>query len=160
MKNSVVNIKQSRPSSEGLAASLDGYVVIGVDPGMFKTGFAVVDSVKGPLTLRRTTTVEAVDVLSELSRLHPGSKVVIGDGTTSNELARRMKGAGYSLHLINEKNSTLEARKRYFELNPPRGLFKLVPSGLRFPPRPIDEYAALVLAERYIRLREQNPSIF
>ena len=55
--------------------------------------------------------------------------------------------------LFPEKFTTLDARKRYWIENPPKGLWKLVPEGLRLPPRPYDDYAAVLLGERFL----ENP---
>jgi RNase H-fold protein (predicted Holliday junction resolvase) len=52
--------------------------------------------------------------------------------------------------LINERYSTLEARDRYWQMFPPRGLTRLLPRGLRTPPRAIDDIVAILLIERYL----------
>ena len=46
--------------------------------------------------------------------------------------------------------TTMNARRRYWRENPPGCLARLVPEGMRLPPRPIDDYAAVLLAERYL----------
>lgn len=48
-----------------------------------------------------------------------------------------------------KKNSTLEARDRYWTMYPNRGLQRLIPLGLRVPPRPVDDIVAILLIERY-----------
>ncbi|NBQ19477.1 MAG: resolvase [Synechococcaceae bacterium WB5_2A_257] len=49
-----------------------------------------------------------------------------------------------------EAGSTLAARGRYWQLFPPRNLWKLLPEGLRLPPRPLDDLAALLLLEAHL----------
>jgi hypothetical protein len=51
---------------------------------------------------------------------------------------------------VNETNSTLEARDRYWIMYPPQGLQRLIPQGLRIPPRPVDDIVAIILIERYL----------
>jgi len=45
-----------------------------------------------------------------------------------------------------ERNTSLRAREVYFREYPPRGWRRLIPRGLLLPPRPIDDYAAFLIA--------------
>jgi RNase H-fold protein (predicted Holliday junction resolvase) len=54
--------------------------------------------------------------------------------------------------LVDERYSTLEARDRYWQMYPPKGIERLIPQGLRQPPRPIDDIVAILLIERYLEL--------
>ncbi len=38
-----------------------------------------------------------------------------------------------AIALVNERNSTAEAKERYWLMYPPQGLTKLIPAGLRTP---------------------------
>ncbi|MDP7423155.1 MAG: resolvase, partial [bacterium] len=53
------------------------------------------------------------------------------------------------VRLVDERESTLEGRRRYFQEHPPRGLWRLVPLSLRYPPEPFDDLVAVILAERF-----------
>ncbi|MDJ0527388.1 MAG: resolvase, partial [Microcystis sp. M53600_WE12] len=53
--------------------------------------------------------------------------------------------------LVDERNSTLEARDRYWQMFPPKGLQKLIPQGMRLPDRPIDDIVAILLIERHLQ---------
>ena len=44
-----------------------------------------------------------------------------------------------SIVQVDERYSSLEARDRYWQMYPPQGLTRLIPQGMRQPPRPIDE---------------------
>ena len=46
--------------------------------------------------------------------------------------------------------TTLQARKRYWDIYPPKGLWKLVPLSLRVPPIPYDDVVAIILVEQYL----------
>ena len=51
--------------------------------------------------------------------------------------------------MVPEAGTTLAARQRYWELEPPRGWRRLLPKGLRVPPRDIDDVVAQLLLERH-----------
>ena len=46
--------------------------------------------------------------------------------------------------IVDETNTTLDARRRYYDENPPKGLLRLLPRGLLVPSAPLDGYAALL----------------
>jgi hypothetical protein len=46
------------------------------------------------------------------------------------------------LETADEYGTTLKGRELYWKLHPPKGLWKLVPTSLRTPPRDIDDLAA------------------
>ncbi|HEY9179775.1 MAG TPA: hypothetical protein VIO32_03585, partial [Candidatus Baltobacteraceae bacterium] len=54
------------------------------------------------------------------------------------------------VHVIDEHNTTYRARALYFADHPPRGWRRLLPLGLQLPPAAIDDYAAMLIARRYI----------
>jgi hypothetical protein len=55
---------------------------------------------------------------------------------------------------VDERDTTLRARELWRRAEPPRGLARLLPPGLRSPPGPIDDYAAWAIALRYLGLDE------
>jgi hypothetical protein len=82
--------------------------------------------------------------------------VLLGDGTGSRRLQAHLEQLGAAVQLVDEAGSTLEARQLYYRLNPPRGLQRLLPAGLRWPGRFIDDYAAYALALRYLATLEPS----
>ena len=60
--------------------------------------------------------------------------------------------------LVDERNTSLEARRRYYEDHPPRGLLRLIPRGLLVPKAQLDGYAALLIIERYLSSRYSQPT--
>ncbi|MEM9486231.1 MAG: resolvase, partial [Cyanobacteria bacterium P01_F01_bin.116] len=52
--------------------------------------------------------------------------------------------------LVDERYSSLEARDRYWEMFPPKGINRLLPQSLRSIPRSIDDIVAILLIERYL----------
>jgi hypothetical protein len=75
--------------------------------------------------------------------------VLLGDGTGSDPWRRRLE-ACLPVLLVDEYGTTLAARRRYWQLEPPRGWRRLLPEGLRHPPRPVDDVVAQLLVERWL----------
>ncbi|OFX17609.1 MAG: hypothetical protein A2Z18_10290 [Armatimonadetes bacterium RBG_16_58_9] len=134
-----------------------------IDPGRAKCGLAVVRRVAPPaepgstptltevLHQQVTSTTDLDEAVSELTRAYSPDVVIVGNGTTSAhavEVARGLQDA--PVELVEERFTSLLARKRYFRENPPRGLRRLIPTSLQNPPRPHDDYVAVILAERYL----------
>lgn len=125
--------------------------VLGIDPGTRKVGFAFIDDAESPALARG---IEPLDTLmSRLGALigeHPIGAVALGSGTNAGLLARMLEPLGVPVHVIDETDTTYRARALYFAEHPPRGWRRLLPLGLQVPPRPIDDYAAMLIARRYL----------
>ena len=82
----------------------------------------------------------------------PFEFVVVGGGTGSQDIIKRIRENFTSMGLlsVDEKDTTIQARERYWEENPRRGWRRLLPSSLQVPPVPVDDYVALILAERVL----------
>jgi hypothetical protein len=78
--------------------------------------------------------------------------IIMGNGTWSRKLRPDIIEVidDINLLMVNEKHSTERAKLRYFKENPPRGLWKLLPTTMQVPKEPVDDYAAVILAEDYI----------
>ncbi len=122
-------------------------MILGLDPGR-NLGVAWVDEAG------RLEHI-AVITLSELAILDvPASAtVVVGRGTGSREVQAALRRRDISFVVIAEENTSLEARALYWRDHPPRGFLRLLPEGLRSPPRPIDDYAAYAIVLRYLSRR-------
>ncbi|MEA4873553.1 MAG: endonuclease [Synergistaceae bacterium] len=68
-------------------------------------------------------------------------KILLGNGTSSEELYNILNVI-CELETADEYGTTLKGRELYWKLHPPKGLWKLVPTSLRTPPRDIDDLAA------------------
>jgi len=124
--------------------------VAAIDPGRSKCGLVVSDP---GLTVIREALVlppeAAWDWLLHWQRATPLSLVVMGDGTGSDRWRRRL-GDLVAVELVDERGTTLAARRRYWQLFPPRGWRRLLPEGLRQPPRDWDDVVAQLLLERWL----------
>jgi len=123
-------------------------VILSIDPGSSKSGFAVILSDQKILSSGiRPTEVLVLEIKSIILQFKI-DKVVIGKGTGRNkfiEIAKEINAL-----VVDEKNSSMDARSLYWKQNPPKGLWRLIPVSLRIPPVPYDDLAAVVLGLRYI----------
>ncbi len=130
-------------------------VVLAVDPGRDKCGIAVVGHRSGVLHREVRTTADLVPRVQDLAARFAVEALVVGDRTTSRLVAAALSGL-QSLPEpmpIDEAGSSLAARERWRREVPPRGWQRLVPAVFRFPREPIDDWAAVILAERYLAAR-------
>jgi len=120
-------------------------VLLGFDPGKQKCGVAV-------MGLDRKLHFQAVIPSVEAIASYPISLMVMGDQTASKQWKAELKSTFPDLRIItvDERFSSEQARQRFWEIYPARGLMKLVPKGMRSPNRPIDDIVAAILIERYL----------
>lgn len=121
--------------------------LLAIDPGRAKHGLAVV----GPdgVCLARAV-VGGDELLVRLrewqERFRP-QRLLLGGGTGHREVLASLTAAGFEVEIVPERDTTRRARARYFQEFPPCGWRRWLPRGLLIPPRPIDDFAALILAE-------------
>ncbi len=128
--------------------------VLAVDPGREKCGVAVVDRQRGVL---RQAVVESTRLLlfaETVIREFECRTIVLGDGTATAETKKEVsllltENIVDQIVVVDERNSTQEARMRYWLAHPPSGWRKFIPVGLLTPPCAIDDFAAIILGERY-----------
>lgn len=130
-------------------------VFLAIDPGRFKCGLAVMD-VDGHVKEREIIDAELLQArITYLRKKYDKlSAIVLGSGTGHRPILTMLQKFArkeLSIELVSERNTTEQARVRYFEKHPPEGLLKLVPRGLLVPPRSIDDYAAVIIGETYIK---------
>lgn len=119
-----------------------------VDPGADKCGVAVVDDAGKPVYMAIVGTHEIVGVVEQWAA--KGAKVVVGRGTGHKRVVGMLREGGVEVELEEERGTSLEARRLYWEANPRRGWRRLVPVGLLVPPKPVDDWAAVVIARRFL----------
>lgn len=127
---------------------------LGFDPGRDKCGLAIVTETKQVICHEVVLADQALDVINQWLQNYPIQALIIGNQTTSKIWQKKLKQGlvqDVPIKTVNERNSTLEARDRYWQMFPPQGLTKLLPQGLRQPPRPIDDIVAILLVERYLK---------
>ena len=128
-------------------------VILGFDPGKDKCGLAIMGLDRQLYYHQVVTAQKAIATIETLRQQFPVSLLVMGNQTTSKQWKQQLSQTlveQLSIILVDERYSTLEARDRYWQMYPPKGLTKLLPQGMRQPPRPIDDIVALLLIERYL----------
>ena len=131
----------------------------GIDPGRHKIGVAFAES--GMLLFSAIVPRSEASVLSDALKDGDWSllagwrkegdlgavagktveKIYIGTGTSSKELIKLLEGS-CDIEPADEYGTTLKGREIYWMLHPPKGLWRLIPTSLRTPPRDIDDLAA------------------
>ena len=124
--------------------------VIGVDPGRRKAGYALVE-MTGAVVAAGIEPIERLPVrIGDLAASRPISAIALGKGTNARAIRNALDSLGVPVHLVDEYETSRGARALYFQEHPPRGWRRLVPVGLQLPSRPIDDYAAILIARRFL----------
>lgn len=122
----------------------------GLDPGRHKCGLVRCNA-EGDVVIAAHIESAAACLQRLREWRHDGLEgVVLGDGTGSDLWPRPLQRLGLRVQVVNEHGSTLAARERYWQLQPPQGWRRLLPQGLRQPPRAIDDVVAQLLLERWL----------
>ena len=126
--------------------------VLTIDPGTDKCGLAILGADREVLYQAIVPLSELAETVVRLCERFPVAHIGIGDRTGARAVEEILTTQGPDLKLcrVSEDMTSLLAHRRYWIDHPPRGLRRLIPLGLRVPPRPIDDYAAVILAERLI----------
>ena len=124
---------------------------ISIDPGKCKCGLVLVDINKKIVDQAIVLNTEFLpDYIKTLKSLEKISKVIIGNGTTSRQNIEKLAFIKNDLIIVEEKNTTFRAKKRYFELFPIRGLKILLPKELYIMNKNLDAISALIIVEDYL----------
>ncbi len=128
--------------------------ILGFDPGRDKCGLAVMGQKRQLYYHQVVPTKEVIATIQALCESYAISLLVMGDQTTAKPWKQQLSQelAPISIVMVDERYSSLEARDRYWQMYPPTGFSKLLPQGLRQPPRPVDDIVAILLIERYLHL--------
>ncbi len=126
--------------------------ILAIDPGREKTGIAILKN-SDVLEHKIINSDELVQIIKSLLEKYIIKTIVMGNGTSSKKKYDLLKREfiDRDIVLINEYRTTDEARKLYFQENPPKGWKKLIPLGMQVPPVPVDDYAAIVIGRKYLK---------
>ena len=124
----------------------------GFDPGKDKCGIAIVTLEGDPIRHEVIASDTVIATLQSWMQTHSIKSLILGDQTGSKQWRSRIIEALPNIQIItiDERFSSQQARDRYWKMYPAQGLQKLVPLGMRTPPRPIDDIVAIILVERYL----------
>lgn len=130
--------------------------VLAIDPGTSKCGMALVQRKNhaGLETLWRAIapSEQLTEYLDQAHQVAPYSLVIIGGGTSGQKAVHKVRDhiPSMGILVVDEKDTTMQARERYWLHNKRRGWRKLLPSTMQVPPEPVDDFVALILAERVL----------
>lgn len=127
-------------------------MILGFDPGRDKCGIAVMGLDRQVRYHQVVLAENAIATIESLCSQFPIELIVMGDQTTSRSWKQKISVSLPLVEIVqvDERYSSLEARDRFWEMFPPQGFNRLIPQGMRTPPRPVDDIVAIVLIERYL----------
>ena len=128
-------------------------MLLGFDPGKDKCGVAIMTIERKIETHQVITSDEVIKELQSLIIKYPVDLLIMGNQTTSKIWQRKLQKqlpSTIPITLVDEYRSSLEARDRYWDIYPPKGIMRFIPLGMRLPPRPVDDIVAIILIERYL----------
>ncbi|MBC8142831.1 MAG: pre-16S rRNA-processing nuclease YqgF [Armatimonadetes bacterium] len=129
-------------------------IALAIDPGTRKCGVAIVENADPPRTLHRAVvpTSDLPGAVAALLSAYAVEVALIGDATNAQAVTatiRPLLPEGISLVAVPEAFTSERARARWCAENPPRTLWERLLPGFRTPDCPVDDYAAVILAESY-----------
>lgn len=127
-------------------------VVAAIDPGREKCGVAIVAEDGEVLEQSVVATVWLADEMVERVRRFSPERILLGNGTTSRaaEATIRENLPDIPIEIVDEYRTTDDARRAYWKANPPTGWRRFFPTSMQVPPEPVDDYVAVLLAQRYL----------
>ena len=128
--------------------------VVTIDPGKSKCGLVLAE-------ISEKKVYEAIILKSDLLENYVRhliaaediSQIIIGNGTTSKEIKEKLIFFKKEIITFEEKNTTLRAKARYFELFPISGLKFLVPREVFILNKNLDAISALIILEDYCKTK-------
>ena len=126
------------------------FKLISIDPGKCKCGLVLVDFLEKKVDQAIVLNTEFLPIyVKNLNASENISKVIIGNGTTSRQNIEKLDFIRNNLIIVEEKNTTLRAKKRYFEIFPTKGLKSFLPKEIFIMNKNLDDLSALIILEDY-----------
>ena len=127
---------------------------LSIDPGKSKCGLVLAE-------ISEKKVYKAIILKSELLENYVRhliaaeeiSQIIIGNGTTSNEIREKLYFFKKEIITFEEKNTTYRAKARYFELFPISGLKFLMPREVFILNKNLDAISALIILEDYLKTK-------
>ncbi len=135
---------------------MNAKTVLAVDPGSSKCGMALVRRNRAGILevlWRSVTSTEELETkIDEACAIDKFTMVIVGNGTRSRTIVERLRDHMPSIGIlvVDEKDTSMEARARYWEHHPRKGWRRFFPATMQTPPEPVDDFVAVILAERVI----------
>ena len=130
------------------------FKVISIDPGKFKCGLVLAETTEKKIyeaIILKSELLE--DYVRNLNYVEDISTIIIGNGTQSREIRKKLDFFQKETITFEEKNTTFRAKARYFELFPIRGLKFLIPREVFILNKNLDAISALIILEDYCKIK-------
>ena len=130
------------------------YKFISIDPGKYKCGLVLAEI--GEKRVSKAIIVKSElleDYVKNLNTFENISKIIIGNGTSSIEIRKKLDFFKKEIITYEEKNTTYRAKARYFELFPIDGLKFLIPREVFILNKNLDAISALIILEDYCKMK-------
>lgn len=124
--------------------------ILAVDPGTRKSGYAVLSEDGSSLEQGVEPTAGLLEIVRGACIRHGVARLVLGQGTNVKPIQTQLQPLGLPVSLVDERETTIRARALYFQDHPPKGWRRLIPLSFQLPPRPIDDYAAVLIGRRFL----------
>ena len=126
---------------------------ISIDPGKCKCGLILADSERK--IILKAIVIESsllVDNINDLINEYQNTKVIIGNGTSSKDHINSLNFLE-NLTIVEEKNTTVRAKQRYFEIFPIRGFQRFLPRDIFLLNINLDAISALIILENFLEFK-------
>ena len=130
------------------------FKLLSIDPGKNKCGLALAEI--SEKKVYKAIVIESKllkDYVRNLNTVEEIPKIIIGNGTTSDEIRKELDFLKKEIITFEEKNTTFRAKARYFELFPIRGLQFLIPREIFLLNKNLDAISALLILEDYCKIK-------
>ena len=128
--------------------------LISIDPGKYKCGLVLAEISEKKVYKAIIIKSELIeDYCKNLNTIENISKIIIGNGTTSGEMKKKLNFLKKKIITFEEKNTTYRAKERYFELFPISGFKFLIPREFFILNKNLDAISALIILEDYFKIK-------
>ena len=128
--------------------------LISIDPGKYKCGLVLAERTEK--IVYEAIILESnllADYVRNLDTVEDISRIIIGNGTNSREIRKKLFFFEKEIITFEEKNTTYRAKARYFELFPISGLKYLMPREIFILNKNLDAISALIILEDYCKMK-------
>ena len=128
--------------------------LISIDPGKSKCGLVLAEISEKKVHKAIIIKSELIDdFVRNLNTIENISKIIIGNGTTSEEIREKLVFLKKEIITFEEKNTTYRAKARYFEIFPITGLKFFIPREFFILNKNLDAISALIILEDYYKMK-------
>ena len=128
--------------------------LLSIDPGKYKCGLVFAETSEQKVYKAIVLKSEILeDYVRHLNSVEDISKIIIGNGTSSGEIKKKLDFFKKEIKTFEEKNTTFRAKERYFELFPISGLKFLIPREIFILNKNLDAISALIILEDYCKTK-------